>query len=50
MLVTAIPMKLHFLGRILKNRSKFLLKENKRLFEVSNFRQAELVSASSMYN
>ena len=48
MLETIIPMKQHFLGRILKNRSKFSMKENKRLTEISNLRQAELVSASNM--
>ena len=48
MLEIAIPMKQHFLGRILKNRSKFLMKENKRLTEISNLHQAELVSASNM--
>ncbi|GGW94524.1 hypothetical protein GCM10008086_24360 [Salegentibacter mishustinae] len=48
MLETVIFMKQHFLGRILKNRSKFLMKENKRLFEISLIRHPEFISGSKL--
>jgi hypothetical protein len=49
MLEIAIPMKQHFLGRILKNRSKFLMKENKRLTEISLIRHPEFISGSKLF-